>query len=307
MRWSGLKLSVTLLTVIPLRDPVTEPRRATVAAAMAWAPAVGLLLGIAAAAVLVVADRPLGVGPLTAAGLAVAALALLTRGLHLDGLADLADGLGSGKPAPIALEIMRRSDIGPLGTVTLILALLIQVAALSRAETAGPARGAAALIAAVVTGRLAITWACRRGIPAARPNGLGALVAGTVRPAIPVALALATVTAAAAAVVVSARVTGEQFGWSLPLAVVAGLAAALVVQQHSTRRLGGITGDVLGALAEVATTATLVVAAIGTRALSDRAGRHPRKRSPMRRATISGATSTAPSQCSRSRNVESER
>jgi adenosylcobinamide-GDP ribazoletransferase len=307
MRWSGLKLSVTLLTVIPVRDPVTAPRRATVAAAMAWAPAVGLLLGIAAAAVLVVADHPLGVGSLTAAGLAVAALALLTRGLHLDGLADLADGLGSGKPAPIALEIMRRSDIGPLGTVTLILALLIQVAALSRAETAGPARGAAALIAAVVTGRLAITWACRRGIPAARPNGLGALVAGTVRPAIPVALALATVTAAAAAVVVSARVTGEQFGWSLPLAVVAGLAAALVVQQHSTRRLGGITGDVLGALAEVATTATLVVAAIGTRALSDRAGRHPRKRSPMRRATISGATSTAPSQCSRSRNVESER
>jgi len=133
MRWSGLKLSVTLLTVIPLRDPVTEPRRATVAAAMAWAPAVGLLLGIAAAAVLVVADHPLGVGSLTAAGLAVAALALLTRGLHLDGLADLADGLGSGKPASIALEIMRRSDIGPLGTVTLILALLIQVAALSRA------------------------------------------------------------------------------------------------------------------------------------------------------------------------------
>ena len=66
MRWSGLRLSVTLLTVIPLRDPVTEPRRATVAAAMAWAPAVGLLLGVIAAAVLVVADRPLGAGPLTA-------------------------------------------------------------------------------------------------------------------------------------------------------------------------------------------------------------------------------------------------
>jgi adenosylcobinamide-GDP ribazoletransferase len=262
MRWSGLRLSVTLLTVIPLRHPVTEPRRTTAAAAMAWAPAVGLLLGVVAAVVLVVADHPLGVGSLTAAGLAIATLALLTRGLHLDGLADLADGLGSGKPAPIALEIMRRSDIGPLGTVTLILALLIQVAALSHAETDGPAHGAAALVAAVVTGRLAITWACREGIPAARPNGLGALVAGTVRPAIPVALTLATVTAAAAAVVVCPRVTG----WSLPLAVVAGLAAALVVQRHSTRRLGGITGDVLGALAEVATTATLVVAAIGARA-----------------------------------------
>jgi adenosylcobinamide-GDP ribazoletransferase len=277
MRWSGLRLSVTLLTVIPLRDPGTEPRRATVAAAMAWAPAVGLLLGVVAAVVLVVADHLLGVGSLTAAGLAVATLALLTRGLHLDGLADLADGLGSGKPAPMALEIMRRSDIGPLGTVTLILALLIQVAALSRAETAGPARGAAALVAAVVTGRLAITWACREGIPAARPNGLGALVAGTVRPAVPVALTLATVTALAAAVVVSMRATGEPLSWTLPLAVVAGLAAALVVQQHSTRRLGGITGDVLGALAEVATTATLVVAAMGTRALSQRARPSPPK------------------------------
>jgi adenosylcobinamide-GDP ribazoletransferase len=275
MRWSGMRLSVTLLTVLPLRDPVTELRRTTVAAAMAWAPAVGLLLGVIAAAVLVVADRPLGSGSLTGAGLAVATLALLTRGLHLDGLADLADGLGSGQPAPIALEIMRRSDIGPFGAVTLILSLLIQVAALSHAETAGPAGGAAALITAVVTGRLAITWACRQGIPAARPNGLGALVAGTVPLAIPVALTLAVVTAVAAAVVVSTRVTGEPFGWTLPLAVVAGLAAALLVQRHSTRRLGGITGDVLGALAEVATTATLVVAAMGTRALSHRGGPSP--------------------------------
>jgi adenosylcobinamide-GDP ribazoletransferase len=267
MRWSGLRLSVTLLTVIPLRDPVTDLRRSTVAAAMAWAPAVGLLLGAVAAAVLVVADRPLGAGPLTAAGLAVATLALLTRGLHLDGLADLADGLGSGQPAPIALDIMRRSDIGPFGTVTLILALLIQVAALGHAEASGPGRGAAAVITAVVTGRLALTWACRQGVPAARPNGLGALVAGTVRLAIPVALTLATVTAAAAAAVISATVTGGSLGWTLPLAAVAGLAAAFVVQRQSVRRLGGITGDVLGALAEVATTVTLVVAAMGPRAL----------------------------------------
>jgi adenosylcobinamide-GDP ribazoletransferase len=269
MRWSGLRLSVTLLTVIPLRNPVTEPRRATVAAAMAWAPAVGLLLGVVAAAVLVVADHPLGAGSLTAAGLAVATLALLTGGLHLDGLADLADGLGSGQPAPVALDIMRRSDIGPFGTVTLILALLIQVAALSHAEAAGPGRGAAALITAVVTGRLALTWACRRGVPAARPDGLGALVAGTVRLAIPVTLTLAAVTAAAA-VVISATLTSQPLGWTLPLAVLAGLAAAFAVQRRSIRRLGGITGDVLGALAEVATTVTLVVAAMGPRALPHR-------------------------------------
>src|SRR5579871_2410911 len=200
MRWNGLRLSVTLLTVIPLRGPASEPLRAAMAAAMAWAPAVGLLLGGVAAAVLVTADRVLGAGPLTAAGLSVAALALMTRGLHLDGLADLADGLGSGKPAAAALDIMRRSDIGPFGTVTLILALLVQVAALSQAESAGPGRGAAALIAAAVTGRLALTWACRRGVPAARPDGLGALVAGTVSPVIPVLITLFTVAAAAVAV-----------------------------------------------------------------------------------------------------------
>src|ERR1700722_2741599 len=169
MRWNGLRLSVTLLTVIPVRGAVpaaapeasetsatpvpAPPPPATAAAAMAWAPAVGLLLGVLAAAVLLAVDHPLGAGPLTGAVLAVATLAVLSRGLHLDGLADLADGLGSGKPGPAALAIMRRSDIGPLGTVTLVLTLFLQVVALSHAESAGAGRGAAALIAAVVTGR----------------------------------------------------------------------------------------------------------------------------------------------------------
>ena len=279
MRCNGLRLSVTLLTVIPLRGavPAAAPEAgetpatlvpaplapATVAAAMAWAPAVGLLLGVIAAAILLAVDHPLGAGPLTGAVLAVATLAVGSRGLHLDGLADLADGLGSGKPAPAALAIMRRSDIGPVGTVTLVLTLLLQVAALSRAESAGGARGAAALIAAAVTGRLALTWACRRGVAAARPDGLGALVAGSVNPAIPAMTTLAALAAAVAAVAVSATVTGEPLGWTLPLAVIAGLGAAFVLERHAVRRLGGITGDVLGALAEVAATVTLVVAAMG--------------------------------------------
>ncbi len=271
MKGTGLRLSVTLLTVIPWRgagrqagdDTAAALPRADVSAAMAWAPAVGLLLGVIASAVLLVADHPLGTGPLTASGLAIGLLALLSRGLHLDGLADLADGLASGKPAPAALDIMRRSDIGPLGTVTLILTLLIQVAALSQAESAGHGRGPAALNAAVVTGRLALTWACRRGVPAARPDGLGALVAESVCVAIPAAATAATLAAAAAAAAISAIVVGEPLGWTLPLAVLAGLAAAFAVQQHAVRRLGGITGDVLGALAEIATTVTLVVAAMG--------------------------------------------
>ena len=268
MRGNGLRLGVTLLTVIPIRDRDAAPDgppapdRGTAGAAMAWAPAVGLLLGAIAAAILLAADHPRGLGPLTAAVLAVAALALLTRGLHLDGLADLADGLGSGRPARAALDIMRRSDIGPFGTIAVILILLIQIAALSQAESSGDGRGPAALIAAVVIGRLAITWACRRGVPAARPDGLGALVAGTVRPAIAAAITLGTLAATIAAVVISVAVLGEPLGWTLPLAVAAGLAAAYGLERHAVRRLGGITGDVLGALAEVATTVALVVAAV---------------------------------------------
>jgi adenosylcobinamide-GDP ribazoletransferase len=264
VRRNGLRLSATLLTVIPLpaaSEPEATPSPATAAAAMAWAPAVGLLLGLIAAGVLLGADHPLGAGPLTGAALAVGSLALLRRGLHLVGLADLADGLGSGKPAPAALDIMRKSDIGPLGVATLVFTVLIQVAALAHAESLAANRGAAAVITAAVTGRLALTWACRRGVPAARPGGLGALVAGTVRPVVPLTETLAVLAAAVAAVVIWPLI-----GWTLPLAAVVGLVVAFGLERHAVRRLGGITGDVLGALAEVATTVALVVAAMGPRA-----------------------------------------
>jgi adenosylcobinamide-GDP ribazoletransferase len=188
---------------------------------------------------------------------AVAVLALLTRGLHLDGLADLADGLGSGRPAQAALEIMRKSDIGPMGVVTIVSALLIQVGSLAHAASVSLWHGAAALLAATVTGRLAIVWACRTGVPAARPDGLGALVAGTVRPAVALLLTLAPL---AGACLAASLLPGL---WTLPLAILAGLAAAALLQWHATRRLGGITGDVLGALCETATTAAVLVAAMG--------------------------------------------
>jgi adenosylcobinamide-GDP ribazoletransferase len=255
MRLSGLRLAVTLLTAIPLPGGRGDgagtgraPSRRAAGAAMAWAPVVGLLLGAAAAGVLELAARWGRTGPLLAAVLAVAALALLTRGLHLDGLADTADGLGSRRPAGEALGIMRRSDIGPFGVVTLVLTLLVQVAALAQAQALG--RGGVAVIAAAATGRLALPWACRRGVPAARGTGLGALVAGTVPAAIPVALTAAALAAA------------FTLGIIVAVAVAAGLAASLALTVLAVRRLGGITGDVLGALVEVATAVCLLVTAI---------------------------------------------
>jgi adenosylcobinamide-GDP ribazoletransferase len=267
MNTDGLRQSFTLLTAIPLprRSGRHEPNGQW-PGAIAWAPAVGLGLGIAAALVLVVADRLLQAGPLVGAALAVATLAALTRGLHLDGLADLADGLGSAKPAAEALALMRRSDIGPFGVITLVLTLLIQVAALTQAEAEGNGRGPAALIAATVTGRLALAWACREGVPAAQPDGLGAQVAGTVSSKIPVAVTAGVLAASIAAVAISSALH-EPLGWTLPVAVGAGLAAALALLRHAVRRLGGITGDVLGALVEVATAAALLVAAMGPAAL----------------------------------------
>jgi adenosylcobinamide-GDP ribazoletransferase len=278
MIWDGFRLAVSLLSVLPVRTGRAGEGGAaggrgatgeaagacgrTAGAAMAWAPAIGLVLGAAGAAVLVGADRLLRAGPLLAAALAVATLALLTRGLHLDGLADLADGLGSGKPATAALKIMKRSDIGPFGVATLVLTLLVQVAALAQAQARGGAgaagHGPAALVAATVAGRLAITWACRRTVPAARPNGLGALVAGTLPTAVPAALTVVVLGLAALCGWLLAAPSG---GWLLPTGIAAGLAASLALTAHTVRRFGGITGDVLGAVAELATTVCLIVTA----------------------------------------------
>lgn len=258
MRRNGLRLAVTLLTVLPVRGAAAEPSRAAAGAAMAWAPPVGLVLGAIAGGVLLCVDHPLGAGPLTGAAVAVALLALLSRGLHLDGLADLADGLGSGKPAVAALDIMRKSDIGPLGVVTLVFTVLIQVAALAHAESLSAGRGLAAVLVAATTGRLAMTWACRTGVPAARPGGLGAMVAGTVRPVVPLLETVVVLASAVVAVLVSGFLS-----WTLPVAVIAALAVAFVLERHAVRRLGGITGDVLGAIAEVAATVALLVAAMG--------------------------------------------
>jgi adenosylcobinamide-GDP ribazoletransferase len=213
-----------------------------------------------AAAVLYVFGHLLHTGSLVAAVLAVGSLAVLSRGLHLDGLADLADGLGSRRPPAGALEVMRRSDIGPFGVVTLVLTLLIQVAGLTQADAAG--RGVPAIIVAAVTGRLAITWACRRGVPPARPDGLGAMVAGSVAP---VAAAAATVVALAVTVggiFLAAAAADVPVEWILPVAVGAGLVTGIALGEHGARRLGGVTGDVLGAVCEAATAACLLVTAI---------------------------------------------
>jgi adenosylcobinamide-GDP ribazoletransferase len=261
----GLRFAFGTLTVF--RVPVPRWDRDAARAGMLCAPLAGAAVGGCAAAaggVLLL----LGAGPLVAAVASVAVPAALTRGLHLDGLADTADGLGSGKPAEEALRVMKQSDIGPFGVLTLVFVLLGQVAAVATLYGAGWTRGALAVVVASVAGRAAMTLACRDGVPAARPDGLGAVVAGT--------LPARTAWRAAAAVVAGCAVLGALAGtgpyggpyqglWPDPygfvragLAAGVALAAAELLLRRCRTRLGGVTGDVFGALCETAVTAALV-------------------------------------------------
>ncbi|MDX3381162.1 adenosylcobinamide-GDP ribazoletransferase [Streptomyces niveiscabiei] len=249
----GPRFAFGTLTVIPVR--VSRWDREAARGGMTWAPLVGVVVGGCAAALGAVL-LALGTGPMVAAVASVAVPAALTRGLHLDGLADTADGLGSGKPAEDALRIMKQSDIGPFGVLTLVLVLLAQVAAVTRLYEESWARGAFGVAVAAVTARLALTFAARAGVPAARPEGLGAAVAGVVP--------VGWVWGVGGAVGVCAGVAGWWVGaaGAVP-AVVLGVGAAELLLRRCVQRFGGVTGDVFGGVAEVAGVVSLVVLTVG--------------------------------------------
>jgi adenosylcobinamide-GDP ribazoletransferase len=248
----GIRFALGTLTALPVH--VSRWDRGAARAGMLCAPLAGLAVGMLAAVpgVLLLLG---GSGPLVAAVASTALPAALTRGLHLDGLADTADGLGSAKPAEDALRIMKQSDIGPFGVITLLFVLLAQVAALLELYGRGWADGALGTVAAAVTARLALTLASRHGVPPARPEGLGAAVAGTVPPLRAAAVGCAVVVCCAGA---GALLGGYGAALHHALAVLTGLAAAQLMLRHCVRRFGGVTGDVFGALAETAATAALV-------------------------------------------------
>jgi adenosylcobinamide-GDP ribazoletransferase len=193
---------------------------------------------------------------LLSATIVVALAAWLTRGLHWDGLADVADGLASGAPPERARSIMTRSDIGPAGVLTLVLVLLLQVLALAQLPAGGTAL--AAWVLAVTLGRLAAALAAGWWVRPAKAEGLGAAVVGALTPSRLVLALLGTlpvvlVTAWLGALPWLAAVLG------MP---VAAAAVAVVLARIARRRLGGSTGDVLGATVELATLAALLLLAL---------------------------------------------
>ena len=250
---AGLRLAVSMFTALPVPRRWHDHDLAAARAAVPWLPFVGAALGagsgLVASAVLARSDS----AELLAAALALGLLGLATRGLHLDGLADTADGLGSRAPAERALEIMRQSDIGPFGVVAIVVVLLVDVAALATAVGGDTWRAPAALAVAAATGRIAVVYATLPGSHAARPDGFGALVAGRGSLAAAVPLTAGVLLASAG---LATATDADVLGWTV--APAAALALSALLARHAARRLGGVTGDVFGALIEITTAATLV-------------------------------------------------
>jgi adenosylcobinamide-GDP ribazoletransferase len=252
----GLRLAVSLLTIVPVPAPAGVDR-VRAGWAMTFAPLVGLLLGTIAALVVFVVrswlrhppDDPLP------ALIGLGLLAVVTGGLHLDGLADLADGFGARRDAAGTLEVMRQPTVGAFAVVALVFVLAIQTWSLTLSITRH--HGTVTMIVGVLAGRLAVTVACAANSRPARPEGLGALVVRTVprwRAAVVVLLGLVVA-------VLAGRFDyhGGGFGESshAVVALLFGLLVAEGIRRLSVRKLGGLNGDVLGALVEITTTVTM--------------------------------------------------
>jgi adenosylcobinamide-GDP ribazoletransferase len=143
--------------------------------------------------------------------------------------------------------------------VTLVLVLLIELSALTMCSLAG--YGSVALVTAVISGRLAATWCCTTPVAPARADGLGAVMARSV----PVPAAVVVTLLCMATVTALGLLDDDgalRVGLALVAALLVGLAVASWAVLRSMRRLGGVTGDVMGAAVELATAAALVTAAL---------------------------------------------
>lgn len=241
--WRDFARATIFLTRIPLDVAVDNAARPLAAAARGF-PLVGLVVGIAGAMTLLVANA-LGLPQFASALLAVAATVAVTGGLHEDGLADTADGMMAAKDREGTLAIMRDSRIGAFGALALIVVVGLKVSALEALE---PSVAAAAFVAAEVGGRAMLPVILRMMKPA-RHDGLG-FDAG--RPAREELLA-ANILAALVILLMLGLVMGI-------VAIVAGAAVGLLAARGIAARIGGHTGDVLGAVQQLTATTILLAA-----------------------------------------------
>lgn len=240
---TGLATALRFLTILPLPGEAEVPEQ-VLGRSTAWFPLVGALLGAVLAAVGTAAA--LLWSPFAAHLLAVAAWATLTRGLHLDGLADSADGLGGGTTREKKLAIMKDSRIGTFGVLAVVFLLALKFAFLG-------SLGNLALWRALVPAAALARWAVLLAIfafPAALPSGLAGRFKRCCRwPQ----LVIGTLTAAAVAYFFLGA-------WGLAVQGLLGLAA-LLWSLWVRKALGGHTGDTYGALCEAGEAAALAALA----------------------------------------------
>lgn len=250
----GLRLAVGTLTMVPVGE-LDPPTRRSAMWGMSLAPLAALPLGVAVAATCWVAQLSV-LPPLVGATLALLVLALGSRAMHLDGLADTVDGVGAGWSRERALEVMRRGDVGPMGVAALVLVLLAQAAA--AAVVLGRPWGWLVVGVAVLVSRAACALTCTTGIHAARSDGLGAVVAEAVPR--PVTVVVLLVTAGLLSLAVGVQGVQPLVGI---VAVLAMTAVVAVLVRTATRVFGGVSGDVMGAAIELSLATLLVVLSSG--------------------------------------------
>ena len=242
---TGLIDAVTLLTRVPLGAGVHDESR--IARAVPWFPIVGALIGAATAGV-----YALGLfvfPPLLAASLAIAFGWLITGAIHEDGLADLADAVGGGRDREDRLRILKDPRLGSYGVLALIGTTLIRVAAIA---SLGRTAALFAIPAAHALSRATSVGAMTTFAPL--DTGLGASYARHL-------------TSGRAAFGIAAGVliaVGLVRIWVVPEVVLAIFVVA-ALGRLATRKLGGINGDVLGAIQQVVELSALAVAVVAVR------------------------------------------
>jgi adenosylcobinamide-GDP ribazoletransferase len=237
-----------LLTTLPVRphwDESVKPGRA-----MAWYTLAGLMVG-ALAGLIAYALARLGLldrAPLLAAALVLAAWVALTGALHLDGWSDCCDALFVPADRDKRLAIMKDPRLGSFGATGLILLLLIKLAALE-ALLGGRASPLVALPLIACVARALVVIAAWRA-PLAKREGMAFYMRQSLGKR---EVVIAVLTAAAALIA-----AGFALGPAVLAALVAAALAAVAVAALATARLGGLTGDVYGAMIELGETAALV-------------------------------------------------
>ncbi len=238
----SLRAAVSFLTVLPVANPDGSAGERL---GRAYFPAIGALVGLIAGIAFLFTSA--ATTPLLGGAVAVAVLSLLTGAIHLDGLADTADGLLAAGDVERRLAVMRDPRLGSYGVTAIAAVLILDVAAVTSIP---PGRAIAALVIAGALSRLA-TLSVVAFVPYVRTSGVGLAAWDARRRGL-------DLTVAAGSTLLVGLLDWRRALIALPVVAL----TALVVVVLARRRVGGATGDVCGATAELCQLATLIVFAV---------------------------------------------